>query len=85
MASDESMHVMMQHQNASVDANDHANCDCGCDGGMSCAVSGCSAVTMTTMVGVLFINPTHFINQAVNAFVRPQYSNLLFRPPISVS
>ena len=85
MNDDGSMHEHFHDQMLSQDSNDHANCDCGCDSGLECSVSGCSAFTLTETISVTPIYTTQSIYTAIMAQVSPVDPNSLYRPPISLS
>lgn len=82
---DHSQHMQKQDQTASQDANDHGDCECGCNGEINCSVSGCSATALSSSIEIDTINPTQSMLQTVVTLAVPQYPNLLFRPPISFS
>lgn len=69
----------------SQDANDHENCDCGCDGSADCSVSGCSASVISNLIGfeVKHLSQSRFQSTQVHA--DPADPNLLLRPPIALS
>jgi hypothetical protein len=82
---DHSQHMQMQDQTASQDADDHEDCECGCNGEINCSVSGCSATVLSSSVEISTINLTQSMLKTVAALAAPQYPNLLFRPPITLS
>jgi len=82
---DDETHEHMHDQMSSQDSNGHENCDCGCDGGLDCSISGCSVSVISNSIGFDLRHLTQSIIQQAQIFVEPSDPNLLFRPPISLS
>lgn len=82
---DDDMRVHMHDQIPSNDINDHSKCDCGCDGGVDCSVSGCSVSALSNSFGFDLRYLTQTIFQQAQARAELSDPNLLFRPPISLS
>jgi len=75
-------HKHMQDQTPSQDSNEHADCDCGCDGSLDCSVSGCSASVISNMIKFDTQYLTQSTFQQFKVRTGPSEPNLLFRPPI---
>jgi len=78
-------HKHMQDQTPSQDSNEHADCDCGCDGSLDCSVSGCSASVISTTIKFDIQYSTQSTYQPPKVRTKPSEPNLLFRPPILTS
>ena len=72
----------MHDQAPSQDSNEHADCDCGCDGSLDCSVSGCSAsvISNTIKFDIQHLDQSTF--QQFKVQTEPSEPNPLFRPPI---
>ena len=84
---DENQHTP-EHNHGNMlaqDSNDHANCDCGCDGSTDCSVSGCSASVISNLIGFEIKHLTQSRFQQIQIQTDPADPNLLFRPPIALS
>ncbi len=75
-------HNHMHDQTPSQDSNDHADCDCGCDGTLDCSVSGCSAsvISNTLKFDIQYLTQSTFQQSQVQT--EPSEPSPLFRPPI---
>ena len=82
---DEDQHQHMQDHISSETADNHSDCECGCDGNVNCSVSGCSAAALLNVDGIETSHLTQMLYQGIAALVDPPDPHLLLRPPISLS
>ncbi len=82
---DEDMHKYMHNQIPSQNSNDHENCDCGCDGGRDCSISGCSVSAVINTTDIHLQHTSQSLFASVKTLTILVDAGPLFRPPISLS